>query len=86
MGKVGGRGFFLTPETVLANIAAQAKARRLAANLSHRTLAETSGVAEAPYVRLVVVPQNLSAVTTFGTSRPLFPGNISTITRLCSSP
>lgn len=42
---------FLTPEAVLANIAAHAKARRLATNLSRRTLAETSGVAEATIKR-----------------------------------
>lgn len=42
---------FETPETVLRDIAAQAKARRLAANLTRQTLAERSGVSLASIKR-----------------------------------
>nr|CAA6805073.1 MAG: DNA-binding protein [uncultured Thiotrichaceae bacterium] len=42
---------FLTPDTLLRNIAAKAKARRLTANLTRRTLAVKSGVNEASIKR-----------------------------------
>ncbi len=61
-------GFDLSPGTLAFNTTAQ---------LSPQA-AEFQGLHGAPYVRLVVVPQNLSAVTTFGTNHLLFPGSIST--------
>ncbi|EIJ34434.1 helix-turn-helix domain-containing protein [Thiothrix nivea] len=42
---------FQTPESLLATVAAQARAQRLAANLTRRTLAEKSGVAEGSIKR-----------------------------------
>lgn len=48
---------FRTPESLLATIATQAKAQRLAANLTRRTLAEKSGVAEASIKRFETTGQ-----------------------------
>jgi transcriptional regulator with XRE-family HTH domain len=48
---------FQTPDTLLKTIAAQAKMQRLAANLTRRTLAEKSGVAEASIKRFETTGQ-----------------------------
>jgi transcriptional regulator with XRE-family HTH domain len=50
---------FQTPDTLLITIATQAKAQRLAANLTRRTLAEKSGVAEASIKRFETTGQHL---------------------------
>jgi len=46
-----------TPDTLLKTIATQVKAQRLAANLTRRTLAEKSGVAEASIKRFETTGQ-----------------------------
>lgn len=48
---------FQTPDMLLTTLAAQAKAQRLAANLTRRTLAEKSGVAEASIKRFETTGQ-----------------------------
>lgn len=48
---------FKTPDALLKTIAAQAKAQRLAANFTRRTLAEKSGVAEASIKRFETTGQ-----------------------------
>ena len=48
---------FKTPDTLLKTIASQAKARRLAENLTRRTLAEKTGVAEASIKRFETTGQ-----------------------------
>ena len=48
---------FQTPNALLKTIATQAKAQRLAANLTRRTLAEKSGVAEASIKRFETTGQ-----------------------------
>jgi transcriptional regulator with XRE-family HTH domain len=48
---------FQTPATLLRTIATQAKAQRLASNLTRRTLAEKSGVAEASIKRFETTGQ-----------------------------
>jgi len=48
---------FQTPATLLKTISAQAKAQRLAAKLTRRTLAEKSGVAEASIKRFETTGQ-----------------------------
>ena len=48
---------FKTPDTLLKTIASQAKARRLAENLTRRTLAEKTGVAEANIKRFETTGQ-----------------------------
>ena len=48
---------FQSPDRLLKTVAAHAKAQRLAANLTRRTLAEKSGVAEASIKRFETIGQ-----------------------------